>query len=63
MSAIGQFKPLVNILIFIKQSFKLSHIKKTNKLTKIFFASEKCRLKLENLTRWSSAYLVLETIK
>jgi hypothetical protein len=27
------------------------------------FRIKKCRLRLENLTRWSSAYLILESVK
>jgi len=27
------------------------------------FRNKKCRLRLENLTRWSSAYLLLESVK
>ena len=37
----------------IKRSIKLSSV----------FKEKKCRLRLENLTRWSSSYLMLESVK
>lgn len=40
----------------------INHIKRNIKLNKIF-KKLKCRLRLENKTRWGSAFLVLEAIK
>ena len=39
----------------------INSIRKSVQLTKIF-ANEKCRLRLENLTRWGSTFLMLERI-
>lgn len=40
----------------------ISHIRRSIQTNRIFRIN-KCRLRLENLTRWSSAYLMLETVK
>ena len=40
----------------------ISKIKKSISLNKIF-SDAKCRLRLENVTRWGSAFLMLEAIK
>ena len=37
-------------------------VKRTLKLNRVF-REKKCRLRLENLTRWSSGYLMLESVK
>ena len=39
-----------------------AHIRRSIKLTQTF-KEKKCKLRLENLTRWSSAYLLLESVK
>jgi hypothetical protein len=39
-----------------------THIRKSIELNRVF-RKKKCRLRLENLTRWSSAYLMLESVK
>jgi hypothetical protein len=39
-----------------------AHIRRSIKLSRVF-RKKKCRLRLENLTRWSSAFLVLESVK
>ena len=40
----------------------INSIRKSVQLTKIF-ANEKCRLRLENLTRWGSTFLMLERVQ
>lgn len=40
----------------------INHVKRTVSLNNIF-VNLKCRLRLENATRWGSAFLVLETIR
>ncbi|RNA41797.1 hypothetical protein BpHYR1_051765 [Brachionus plicatilis] len=39
-----------------------SHVRNSIKLNDIF-REKKCRLRLENLTRWSSAFMMLESVK
>ena len=39
-----------------------NHIRKSVELNKVFFKN-KARLRIENRTRWSSAYLLLESVK
>lgn len=58
--AIENHNELVNILQVLNKSN--SHIRRSIQLNRIF-RLEKCRLRLENLTRWSSAYLMLESVK
>jgi hypothetical protein len=42
--------------------FNVSFNDKTNTIKKIF-KDKKCRLRIENLTRWSSTFLMLESVK
>ncbi len=58
--AIKAHKPLVNILSKLNKAN--AHFRRVCKLSKIF-RNKKCRLRLENLTRWSSSYLLLESVK
>lgn len=59
-NAIKGFKILLEHLRSLNQAN--SHVKRVIQLTRVF-ASKKCRLRLENLTRWSSAFLLLESVK
>lgn len=56
--SISRLTFLCNILKELNKSN--STIRKTIELNRVF---EKSRLRLENLTRWSSAYLMLESVK
>lgn len=58
--AITRHFPLCQILRELNQSN--SHVRKSIELTRVF-SDKKCRLRLENLTRWSSAYLMLESVQ
>lgn len=58
--AIRTYDEIVNITKLLNQSN--AHIRRSIQINRMF-RLEKCRLRLENLTRWSSAYLMLETVK
>ena len=58
--SISRNQELTGILKSLNQSN--AHIRKSIELSRTF-SEKKCRLRLENLTRWSSAYLMLESVK
>lgn len=59
-TAMIQQQQICNILASLNKF--INHVKRTVSLNNIF-VNLKCRLRLENATRWGSAFLVLETIK
>jgi hypothetical protein len=59
-TAIAKHKPL-NINIRILNSY-VNRVKRTIRLNEIF-VNAKCRLRLENSTRWGSTFLMLERLK
>lgn len=59
-TAIAKHKPL-NVNIRILNSY-VNRIKRTIRLNEIF-VNAKCRLRLENSTRWGSTFLMLERLK
>jgi hypothetical protein len=48
--------------ILIDLNYSNSRVRRSIQLNRMF-RIRKCRLRLENLTRWSSAYLLLESVK
>jgi len=48
--------------ILIDLNYSNSRARRSIQLNRMF-RIKKCRLRLENLTRWSSAYLLLESVK
>ena len=58
--AIKQHSTLCSILRILNKSN--THFRKSCKFSHVF-RSKKCRVRLENLTRWSSSYLLLESVK
>ena len=58
--AIRAHKPLLDILTTLNRSN--AHFRKSCTFSSVF-REKKCRLRLENLTRWSSSYLILESVK
>lgn len=58
--ACKNFKPLIRVVNTVNASN--SHFRKTVKLSAAF-RRKKCRLRLENSTRWSSVYLMFESVK
>ena len=58
--AISKHKPLSKIILKLNKCNK--HFRRTIALSRIL-RQKKCRLRTENLTRWSSTYLMLESIK
>jgi hypothetical protein len=58
--AIKMHQPLCNALKALNSAN--AHVRRCIQLNSVF-RMKKCRLRLENLTRWSSAYLMLESVK
>ena len=58
--AIKMHQPILDLLKKLNKSN--SHVRRSIELNSIF-KNNKCRLRLENNTRWSSAYLLLESVK